>query len=245
MRLVLAVALLLAAACTSGGASPDDEAYTYVAVGASESVGVGADAPEREAWPRVFASRALPPGTRVVNVAESGASVREALERQLAPALEARPRLVTVWLNVNDLVRLVPVADYERDLGRLVHELRRDGRADVLVANTPPLELLPVVRACLPDPPPEPRCRLPVALPDDRLVVAATQAYNEAIARVVAREGAILVDLHAAAREAQRSGAVQGLIAADGFHPSTEGHRRVAERFAERLRSSEARELAA
>jgi acyl-CoA thioesterase-1 len=177
-RLPLALAALLASACAGGPPeSLKPEAlpapFTYVAVGASETVGIGADDPLTQSWPSVFHRTGLARSATLVNVGVSGATVQEALALELQPALAEEPRLVTVWLNVNDLVRQLPVARYERDLGTLVRALRRGGATDVLVASTPPVVDLPVVRACLPD----------------------------------------------------------------GFHPSTEGHRRVAAAFADALAS--------
>jgi lysophospholipase L1-like esterase len=60
---------------------------------------------------------------------------------------------------------------------------------------------------------------------DVRRVVA---AYNAVIARVAAASGAVLVDL-----SGERD--VAGLTSGDGFHPSTAGHRRIAQEFAARL----------
>lgn len=243
-RVLLCVVLLLSAACSGGGGDDDvavtEEAppFTYVAVGASESVGVGSDEPLRQAWPQVFYRRALPRSATFVNLGISGATVRDALAREVPGALAEEPRLVTVWLNVNDLVRLVPAAAYERDLTSLVARLRRGGRTEVLLANTPPLEELPVVRACLPDPPPGPGCIAPIQLPGPDVVVQAVAQYNDAIARVAKETDAVLVDLHAAAMEARRNGKAGSYVAADGFHPSVAGHEAVARVFEEALRSS-------
>ena len=204
----------------------------YVAVGASETVGVGADDPATEGWPQVLRDTALP-GAELVDVGVSGATVRDALATQLEPALAARPDLVTVWLAVNDALSLVPVADYEALLGRLVHALRRGGRTEVLVGNMPALDRLPAYRACLPgsqvggsvgdgiD------CVLPL-VPSPAQVRRTVAEFNAAIARVVEREGAVAVDLS----EPQD---LAGLTSDDGFHPSTEGHREVARTFAEAL----------
>jgi acyl-CoA thioesterase-1 len=225
--------LVLASAC-SGGKPATVKAeelpppFTYVAVGASETVGVGADEPAAQSWPAVFYRTALARSARFVNVGESGATVRQALDRKLQPALAEEPRLVTVWLNVNDLVAQVPVEQYERDLSRLVRALRRGGEADVLVATAPPVAELPVVKACLPG---GSGCRLPSPLPSAAAITQRVADYNGAIARVVAAEGAVLVDLAAATA----GGISAPLVAADGFHPSTEGHRRVAAAFAQAL----------
>jgi lysophospholipase L1-like esterase len=195
----------------------------YVAVGASETVGVGAGDPVREAWPRVLHERAAP-SADLLNVGVSGATVGTALQEQLPPALAAEPDLVTVWLAVNDVVALVPVATYERQLGLLVAALRRDGAAEVLVGNVPDLWRLPAYRACVPgsgvtDVP----CLLPF-VPDPLEVRGLVEEYNAAIERVVAAEGARLVDLSG-------RGGLNRLTARDGFHPSTAGHRAVAEAF--------------
>ncbi|MGH8893281.1 MAG: SGNH/GDSL hydrolase family protein [Actinomycetes bacterium] len=238
---VLFVALLAA-----GCADPDDGAapprraqhtaptptpeppQVYVAVGASETVGVGAADPAREAWPALLRDREMP-DARYVNVGVSGATVRGALTYQVPKALAADPDVVTVWLVVNDITTLVPVASYERKLGRLVHRLRRGGETAVLVGNVPDLWRLPAYRACLPgsgatDSP----CLLPL-VPTEREVRATVRAFNTAVERVVRREGADLVDL-------SDRDELAALTAADGFHPNSAGHREVAAAFARELR---------
>lgn len=226
------VALLTATACSSpegsgraGSGQPAPEPTVYVAVGASETVGVGADVPAVEAWPRVLHDSSLPE-SRLVNVGVSGSTVSGALEAQVPRALAAEPDVVTVWLAVNDVVARVPVAEYERRLGELVGALRADG-ATVLVGNVPPLWRLPIYRACLPGVTDAGPCTLPY-VPTEESVRALVRAYNDAIDRVVETTGATLVDL-----SAERS--LTRLVSEDGFHPSTAGHREIAEAFAQRL----------
>jgi acyl-CoA thioesterase-1 len=232
---LLALVLCLTACSGAGKGSGDGDGRpspaapprVYVAVGASETVGVGADDPVTEAWPRVLRDTALP-GAELVDVGVSGATVRDALTNQLAPALAARPDLVTVWLAVNDALSLVPVADYEAHLGRLVRALRRGGRTEVLVGNMPALDRLPAYRACLPGSQvTEVACVLPL-VPSPAQVRRTVAEFNAAIARVVEREGAVAVDL-----SGQQD--LAGLTSGDGFHPSTAGHREVARTFAEAL----------
>src|SRR5689334_14551326 len=92
---VLTALLVVLAGCSGGSAAPPRAGRptgaaapssptppavprVYVAVGASETVGVGADHPETDAWPRVLHDTALP-DTRFVDVGVSGATVRDAL----------------------------------------------------------------------------------------------------------------------------------------------------------------------
>jgi acyl-CoA thioesterase-1 len=203
----------------------------YVAVGASETAGVGADHPRTQAWPRVLHDRALP-GTRLVNLGVPGATVQDGLDEQLPRALAADPDVVTVWLAVNDVLTLDPVADYEATLRSLVHALRRDGRTEVLVGNVPPLDRLPAYRTCLPGSQVAGvSCVLPL-VPTPRQVRALVAEYNAAIARVVAAEGAVAVDL-----SGDPGRPLSVVTADDGFHPSTRGHRVIAAAFARALRS--------
>lgn len=217
----------LATAC-SGGESDQTSATataspptTYVAIGGGDSLGVGSARPVIEAWPQVFYRTAVEQDTVFVNLGVEGSTVAEALEEQLPLALELRPTLVTVGLNVDDLAAGVPVATYEQQLTELVRALRQDGRARVLVANTLPLEVLPGYQAFdgSDAPPPEE-------------LAATVDTYNEAIERVVDTEDAELVDLHTPGVAAVEDGTVTSLLSEDGFHPNTEGHAAIAEVFA-------------
>ena len=209
----------------------------YVAVGASETTGIGAESPLRDAWPRVLFRTAMPEDTIFINAGIPGATVAQALKEELPLALEQHPTIVTVWLNVNDLIAGVSPPQFERDLGTLIRGLRRGGATRVLVANTPPLDRLPAYLACRPDPPASaPPCRFPDQLPDPDVVNGLVDDYNAATARVVEREGAHLVDLHAVGLAARQAGIDQALISNDGFHPNAGGYQRVATAFAEVLR---------
>lgn len=214
---------------------PSAPPLTYVAVGASETVGVGAANPTGDAWPRLLLRTALPASTVFVNLGIPGATVAEALRQEVPRAVETRPDLVTVWLNVNDLIAGVSARQYERDLGTLVRSLRRGGATRVLVANVPPLDQLPAYVGCRTA---GAGCQFSAWLPSPEALNEVVEAYNAATSRVVEREGAWLVDLHAVGRAATRSGTFAALVSADGFHPSSAGHAAVAQAFAAVFRDS-------
>ncbi|HJV08134.1 MAG TPA: SGNH/GDSL hydrolase family protein, partial [Acidimicrobiales bacterium] len=234
VAVVVVLAVLVAGACDVSRPEvlppPADTgpAPLYVAVGASETTGVGSDQPLRDGWTRILHRNALPPGSIHVNMGIPGATVAQAMAEEVPDTLQARPNLVTVWLNVNDLTRGVSPADYERQLEALVRALRGNGRIRVLVANTPPLDQLPAYQAG----------RLLTNLPGPEAVEALVAEYNAAIARVTQRQGAFLVDLHATVMAARAAGTEASLISRDGFHPSNAGHAKVAEAFAEALKAS-------
>lgn len=238
MRL-LALALLAAAACSNGAAArptPKPSTFAlpgvYAAIGASETAGIGTEDPPREAFPERLL-QLLGPGVTFYNFGIPRETTEAALKDELPPALAVHPALATVWLNVDDLIAGVSVADYEAHLDQIVGALRQTG-ARVLVANTPQLEHLPAYAACRPNPPPgSVQCPLgSVILPPPDQVIADEQAYNAAIAEVVAREGATLVDLYAAGDVPDQH---PGYVGRDGFHPSAEGALVIAQAFATAL----------
>lgn len=202
----------------------------YVALGASETIGIGAAHPNEEAWPQVFYRTALPRAFVFYDLGIPAETTAEAIDHELPIALSLRPTLATVWFNFDDLVAGVSVVDYEQRLDNLVHLLRADGRTQVLMANTPVLDKLPAYAACGTAPPPgSPRCPLmgrilPAPLELDRMV----NDYNAAVARVAALEGATLVDLHA---QGEVPVDHPDFVSADGFHPSTAGHAAIAAAF--------------
>jgi acyl-CoA thioesterase I len=180
---------------------------TYVALGASDSVGVGANLPEAESWVSVLHGQ-FPPGSRLVNLGVSGTLLREAIDQQLPVALDSDPDLVTVWLAVNDLNARVPLERYTAELDTLLGALRQGTHAAILVGNVPDVARLPAYQQV---------GRQAIRTEVDR--------WNASIAELVARHGAELVDLHAGWRELAEH---PEYIGRDGFHPSTEGHRRLA-----------------
>jgi lysophospholipase L1-like esterase len=215
MRVLLgAVALIGALAMSACGvraqAAPP---LTYVAIGASDAVGVGVSDPETEGWVPRFSTR-LGDNVHVINLGVSGSTLAQALAEQLGPALDAQPDVVTVWLAVNDLNGRVPLESYAADLETLLGQLQTT-HARVLVGNVPDLSAIAAFRGTDPE---------PLRREVDR--------WNVVIADATARHGATLVDLHAHWREVADH---PEYLSADGFHPSVEGYQRLADVFAEAL----------
>jgi lysophospholipase L1-like esterase len=230
---LIATAAILAG-CTAPDRSPDQHRgpVVYVALGASDTVGIGSSDPPSDAWPVVFARTALPANAEVHNLGIAGATTADALRRELPPALALRPTNATVWLNVNDLTHGVPVDAYQRHLRELLTRLRRGGRTRVLVATTPQLQSLPAYLECRRSPS---SCGIGSFVPPPSFVELAVDAYNDAISTAARQAGAIVVDLHAFGNVPVEH---PGWVSADGFHPNTVGYRHVAAAFADALRST-------
>jgi lysophospholipase L1-like esterase len=207
----------------------------YAAIGASETYGVGANDRYREAWPQVFSKDLFSPPAVLHDFGIPGATTAQALRDEVPAAVAVHPTLVTVWLNVNDLIQGVSPQVYGTQLQQLVHALRGNGQTRVLVANTPDLGQLPAYQACLPDAPAGGAvCRIPAGLlPAPDRVAAAIDGYNAVIAQVVREQGATLVDLHAHdAHMAQHP----EWLSSDGFHPNGLGYAAVARVFEDAYR---------
>jgi acyl-CoA thioesterase I len=205
--LLFGLAAMLAATIVVGYAQTPQ---TYVAIGASDAVGVGANDPETEGWVPRFGAH-LGANVQVVNLGVSGSTLAQALNEQLGPALDAQPDVVTVWLAVNDLNARVPLARYATDLDTLLGQLQTT-HARVLVGNVPDLSRLAVYRSA-----------------DPAALQAEVASWNTVIADTTARHGAVLVDLFARWQDLAQH---PEYVSTDGFHPSSEGYQRLADLFA-------------
>lgn len=221
---VLTVAIIAAGAFAwrvVGDGSAVAAPAIYVALGASDAVGVGATRPQREGWvPLVFAE--LPEGAQLVNLGVSGATLGQVLDGQLPPALDAGPRWVTIWPGPNDLRAGVDLDLFTAQLDTLLERLtsmeRGRQRPTIAVLNLPDLRAVPVFAR------------------GDRVALdTRVREWNAAITASVARagEGVILIDLYASWDELA---AHPEYVSADGFHPSNAGYRRIADIVLDELR---------
>lgn len=219
--------LLLLAACGSpstraGGTVPTathQPSVIYVALGASDAVGVGADDPNTQGYvPRIIAH--LPADAAALNLGISGIVLHDALTRELPRALAAHPTLVTVWLAANDFRGCTDLASYTADLNTLLDQLHSGTKAQVFVADLPDMSLLPAMQpgaqdlgACFQN-------------HDQAQIRAMVQQWDAAIATSVAAHGDTLVDLFNGPLATHSD-----YISRDGFHPSSAGYAQIAELF--------------
>ncbi|HEX8439285.1 SGNH/GDSL hydrolase family protein [Archangium sp.] len=186
----------------------------YVALGDSSGVGVGArhGGYVEHLFQRLRRARA---GVGLLNLSVSGATSATLLSGQLPKALRARPHLVSLAVGINDIWRGVEPHAFESNLDQIARGLVSTG-APVVLANLPDMSLAPVARLATHFVPLE-------------LIAQRIDAFNEAVARVVARHGLLGVDLHTPSRH-ELPGSTD-YFSADGFHPSDTGYTRMAEHF--------------
>lgn len=211
---------------------PGGHPEVYVALGTSETAGVGMDEALRlrYAWPQIFYNEALTRASTYYNFAIPGISTTQALESELPQALAVHPTVATVFFTLDDLVAGVTPSDYERNLDTMVHQLRQAGAGTVLIAAAPHIDGLPAYTACSGSPAAAAKCPLGagVVLPPLTEIDATIDVYDAAVQSVATREGAIMVDLRSESYDITTH---PEYIASDGLHPSALGSAAIAQLF--------------
>jgi acyl-CoA thioesterase-1 len=188
----------------------------YVAVGASDSFGIGTDDPLTQSWPHDIAGK-LTPAPHLINLGIPGATVDLASRAELPIALDAKPTLVTVWLGVNDFDDNVPLATYSQQLRALLATLTQQTSAAIYVGNLPDLSLLPHFDNR-----------------DQAALAAQVTAWNVAISAACTATGAHLVDIYSRWNDLASH---HDYLGPDHFHPSTLGAQRIADLFVQEIGS--------
>lgn len=143
---------------------------------------------------------------RVTNLAVSGATLRDVVERQLPLVAANGPARVYLSIGANDVTRLTRTKAFEEDYRRLLRRLPMD--ADLVVLGVPDMGA-------------PPRLAQPL-----RAVAGWRGRRLDEVARRVARRhpGATYVDIEGRTGPAFRRDP-ERLFAADGYHPSAAGYR--------------------
>lgn len=194
---------------------PDpDSDLVYLAIGASDAVGIGAT-PITNGYVYQVADGLEQDGTdvRLVNLGVPDAELDLLLDvAQGALRLGPEPDVATVWVGANDLIEDVGVEEFAQNLDQLLDDLEETG-ALVAIADIPDLTQLPRFRDN----------------PDPDVTGERIAAFNEAIRQEAEEHGAVLVRLSGEPVEDRF------VSDADGFHPNDLGHERIAELFLDAL----------
>jgi lysophospholipase L1-like esterase len=186
---------------------------TYVALGASDAVGVGSNLPGSQGYVPLVAAH-LPKGSHLINLGISGIQLHEALSQELPLALTTSPNLITIWLVANDFIGGVTYENYLHDLNTLLQRLHVSTHARIVMANLPDLTRLPAFANETPS--------------QKSHMLIAIQQWNKGIAQLAKKYGVALVDLFS--QESQLT-AHPEYISGDGFHPSPSGYVQLANYF--------------
>jgi lysophospholipase L1-like esterase len=193
--------------------------FTYVAIGASDTFGIGTSDPYMENWPTDLAGK-LSQKVHLINLGIPGITLHDALNLELPVALDSHPKLVTIWLGVNDIANTVPVTIYSHDLDLMLTRLQSQApSAYILIANIPDLTLLPYFASY-----------------NQQELHHIIEDYNATIAQEAQQHHAILVDL---SKQNYNLRDHPEYISNDGLHPTDLGYLQIAELFYKTLKQSQ------
>jgi len=186
---------------------------TYVALGASDAVGIGSNVPGSQGYVPLVAAH-LPKKSHLINLGISGIQLHEALSQELPLALTTSPNLITIWLVANDFIGGVTYDNYLHDLNSLLQRLHVSTRARIVMANLPDMTRLPAFANETPA--------------QKSQMIVAIQRWNKGIAQLAKKYGVALVDLFS---QGSQITAHPEYISGDGFHPSPSGYVQLANYF--------------
>ena len=190
----------------------------YVAIGASDTVGVGAREPAKGSWPARVAAQ-LVSGSTYKNLGVSGSLAAQARTQQSPAAIDAQPTLITMWLAVNDLNGGVTSTAYRDVIDGILGELVARTEAQIFLGNVPDLRSVPAYSGV-----------------DQAALGAQVAAYNRWIGETAAKypSRVVVVDLFTGSADLVSS----ATVSPDGFHPSDRGYELIAERYVAAMRQA-------
>ena len=192
----------------------DEDEIVYMAVGASDAIGVGATPLTNGYVFRIEdALGQEDKNVHLLNIGIPGADL-DAIANAAKTALRlgADPDLVTIWVGANDLIDGADPDEFEAELDDLLDRLE-NSEALIVIADLPDLTQLPRFRA----------------EPLETVTLRRVDAFNRVIRDQAEEHDATLVRL---SEETVEDRYVSDI---DGFHPNDRGHRRIAELFLEEI----------
>lgn len=197
--------------CGDSPTSPKRAKIVYVAMGASDAVGIGAFPLENGYVYRIRDGlKKCAQNVYLYNLGVVGKRIDFIEDTELPVAITCNPDVVTIWAGANDIVRGDSAEKFENSLENILSRLRQKTTAVIVIANIPDLTELPSFQSD----------------PDSDVTLENIAAYNTAIARQAAAYNVPVVDLFSGEYASDWE-----YVSIDGFHPSNEGHAKLAELY--------------
>ena len=185
--------------------------FIYLALGTSDVIGVGAT-PLTEGYVYLINQdlQQRIPGTFLINLGLPGARIDVLNEQvRLAKHFHGEADLATVWVGANDLVHGDDPSRFQSDLRQFLRRLQSSVSTTVVIANLPDLTQLPAFHA----------------MANPAVTLARVKAFNMAIEVEAPYVNASIVNVFG------ESSPDDFAFDENGFHPTMEGHRRIASLF--------------
>lgn len=183
----------------------ESRSLLYLALGDSTGLGIGAK--HGGYVTKLFLKmKHILPRARMINLSSTGAATEDILREQLgSDALnKAHPDLITVGIGADDLIHGVKINRFAKNYDQIIARLKQFSGVTIVVMNIPDISLAPAVPGYMRD-----AARGHIIM------------FNERIAEIAARHGAILIDLFQRSSEFSRH---PEFFSRDGVHPSDAGY---------------------
>ena len=185
--------------------------FIYLALGTSDVIGVGA-VPLTEGYVYLINQdlEIRNPGAFLLTLAVPGARIESLREQvRLAKHFHNEADLATVWTGVNDLVHGDDPSQFQTDLRELLRSLQGSVSTVVVIGNLPDLTQLAPFRGAA----------------NPAVTLERVRAFNRAIEVEAPYVNASIVNVFG------ESSPDDFAFDEDGFHPTKEGHQRMATLF--------------
>jgi acyl-CoA thioesterase-1 len=177
---------------------------TYIALGDSTGVGVGA----REGG---YVSRLFNrlserrPASKLTNLCVSGATTGDLVRGQLERGVGMNPDLVTVGIGINDIGHGLTVDQFGTNYEKILSTLREKTHAQIVVTNIPDISSGP---------------RIPGSLRSQ--YQQQIMKFNERLEEIAKRHDVTVFDMYTVSKD--ELPLHPEYFSSDGFHPSDEGY---------------------
>lgn len=204
--------------CNSSSQGSSDGELLYVAIGASDAVGIGASPLTNGYVFRIRDTLEESDDVELLNLGIPAAEldkIKEAVEillSDIGSGLVGNPDLITIWVGANDIISGVNPEEFESNLESILEQLFAETSAFIVIANIPDLTQLPRF----------------IDNPSDDVTIERINTFNGIIENLADEFDIPLVDLFLVE-------ITDSFISQDGFHPSNEGHQKIAELFLEKI----------
>ncbi len=175
----------------------------YVALGDSLTAGVGANRLQ-ETFPYIVAAQLASKtggAVEVHNLGAPGATAKNVVDGQLAPAVALQPQYVTLLIGINDIHNFVSVNTYQANMDAILAKLQTTG-ARVVVASIPNIGV-PYL----------------VSTPYSQYFAYKIKQYNSVLEALCQKYSCAYANITGATAQFTKA-----MYAEDLFHPSGEGY---------------------
>jgi lysophospholipase L1-like esterase len=211
-----------------------EEAFVYVAMGASISLGAGAS-PASQGWVYRVADRLADrqPDFQFRNIAGGGETAYDARREQVEEAIALKPDLITYTAGLNDLQYGKSIRSIRRNTEKVLKALRENTNATIVMSRMTYHDRAPALHAKI------------KKLENRRkhLSKKRIDAFNAAYSELAQRYGVTLVDLGAIIEPGMRDADIDSLWSYDATHPNNAGHAKIEAIFWEGIKAAYTKKL--